>query len=184
QARDLFCSSRNHLLFFGRARHADRAFQVFDKIPSFGCKRTVISANSLLDAFLRKWWTFFVGIGNYGSPNSCTFNILIHAACLCGDLDAAWDVFDEMPQRGLNPNLKEEMVTNKVVPGMQYGAFGTVLNSLVRGNGMNVAIWTSFVCKESLSEASNNASQLAAVHHQRHGPDEHHKQHKELPLEA
>lgn len=103
----IFC---NVISFYGRARLPDRAFQVFDKIPSFRCKRTVKSANSLLDALLKcrefeKMAEIFVGIGNYGSPDACTFNILIHAACLCGDLDAAWDVFDEMQKRGVKPNV-------------------------------------------------------------------------------
>ncbi|XP_023523314.1 putative pentatricopeptide repeat-containing protein At1g53330 [Cucurbita pepo subsp. pepo] len=103
----IFC---NVISFYGRARLLDRAFQVFDKIPSYGCKRTVKSANSLLDALLKcrefeKMAEVFVSIGNYGSPDACTFNILIHAACLCGDLDDAWEVFDEMPKRGVKPNV-------------------------------------------------------------------------------
>ncbi|XP_008452430.1 putative pentatricopeptide repeat-containing protein At1g53330 [Cucumis melo] len=103
----IFC---NVIAFYGRARLPDRAFQVFERIPTFRCKRTVKSVNSLLDALLKsrefgKMMEVLVGIGNHGSPDACTFNILIHAACLCGDLDAVWGVFDEMRKRGVQPNV-------------------------------------------------------------------------------
>ncbi|XP_022131752.1 putative pentatricopeptide repeat-containing protein At1g53330 [Momordica charantia] len=103
----IFC---NVISFYGRARLPDRAFQVFERIPSFGCNRTVKSANSLLDALLKcrefeKMAEVFVGIGSYGSPDACTFNILIHAAYLCGNSDDAWEVFDEMRKRGIHPNV-------------------------------------------------------------------------------
>ncbi|KAG6421735.1 hypothetical protein SASPL_118292 [Salvia splendens] len=54
-------------------------------------------------------------IEDYGSPDACTYNIMINAFCVMIDLVSARKVFDEMLRRGVEPNV----VT-----------FGTLINGL------------------------------------------------------
>lgn len=103
----LFC---NVISFYGRARHPQRALQMFDEIPSFRCQRTVKSFNSLLDSLckcgeLEKVRETFMGFENYVNPDACTYNILIKACCSNGSLDDAWVIFDEMRRKGFRPNV-------------------------------------------------------------------------------
>ncbi|KAF5478542.1 hypothetical protein F2P56_005092 [Juglans regia] len=148
----IFC---NVISFYGRANLPDRAIQTFESITGYRCKRTVKSANSLLNALLRcgefeKVRETFLGIYKDGTPDACTYNILIHACCRIGSLDDAWNVFDEMQRRGVFPNvvtfgtlmyqlcmnfrlkeafqLKEDMVC---VYGVKPNAY--VYTSLIRG---------------------------------------------------
>ncbi|KAB1216467.1 hypothetical protein CJ030_MR4G002240 [Morella rubra] len=143
-AEIIFC---NVISFYGRARLPDHAIQTFDRIPDFRCQRTVKSANSLLDALLKcgefeKMRELFLGIDKHGTPDACTYNILIHACCRIGSLDGAWNVFDEMQRRGVQPNavtfgtlvhqlclnfrLKEAFKLKK-----DMGAYGVTPNALV-----------------------------------------------------
>ncbi|KAF5728256.1 putative pentatricopeptide repeat-containing protein [Tripterygium wilfordii] len=103
----IFC---NVITYYGRARLPSRALQLFEEMPSFRCERTIKSVNSLLNAFLKcrdfdKMREFFVGIGKYARPDTCSYNILIHSCCVRGSVDHAWELFDEMLKRGLCPNL-------------------------------------------------------------------------------
>ncbi|GKV02126.1 hypothetical protein SLEP1_g14600 [Rubroshorea leprosula] len=102
----IFC---NVIKFYGRARLPDHALKVFDEMPSYRCQRTVKSVNSLLDALLNcrrfdKMREVFVGMEKYAFPDTCTYNVLIHACCLNGCMDDAWVVFEEMRRKGLEPN--------------------------------------------------------------------------------
>lgn len=45
----------------------------------------------------------FEGVEDYGTPDACTYNILIKAACGSEDLDNACKVFDEMRRKGVHP---------------------------------------------------------------------------------
>ncbi|KAL0443618.1 UNVERIFIED_CONTAM: putative pentatricopeptide repeat-containing protein [Sesamum latifolium] len=104
----------------GRARLPHKALQVFDEIPSSRCQRTIKSVNTLLNSLLMcrefdKIREVFSGTGKHASPDACTYNILINACCMRSDLEGAWEVFDEMRRRGVDPNV----VT-----------FGTLINGL------------------------------------------------------
>ncbi|KAF7822618.1 putative pentatricopeptide repeat-containing protein [Senna tora] len=104
---ELFCEV---ISFYGRARLPACALQTFQSIPSFRCEQTIKSLNSLLNAFLNckeyeKMRGFLSGINEYGTPDACTYNILINACCIGGDIDQAWDVFDEMLRNGVYPTV-------------------------------------------------------------------------------
>lgn len=103
----IFC---NVIKFYGRAGFPEHAHKVFDEMPSYRCERTVKSVNSLLDALLncRKFDQLrevFLGMKQFASPDTCTYNILIHACCVNGCVDDAWVVFEEMLRKGLKPSL-------------------------------------------------------------------------------
>nr|GME02658.1 putative pentatricopeptide repeat-containing protein At1g53330 [Ipomoea batatas] len=123
----IFC---NVISFYGRARMPERAIRTFHRIPDFRCPRTMKSANSLLSSLLlcrefAKMEEIISCFGNYGCPDVCTYNILINACCILGDLTNAWNVFDEMRSRGPLPNV----VT-----------FGTLINGLCSNLEMEKAI--------------------------------------------
>ncbi|GMY33580.1 putative pentatricopeptide repeat-containing protein At1g53330 [Fagus crenata] len=103
----IFC---NVISFYARARLPDCALQTFFRIPDFRCHRTVKSLNSLLDALSKcgefhKVREMFLGIHKYGTPDACTYNILIKACCRSGSFDDACNVFDEMRRKGVCPNV-------------------------------------------------------------------------------
>ncbi|XP_012075825.1 putative pentatricopeptide repeat-containing protein At1g53330 [Jatropha curcas] len=102
-----FC---NIIGFYGRARLPDNALKVFDEMPLFRCQRTIKSFNSLLNVFIKckdfdRIRNLFVDIEKHVKLDACTFNILIRGLCADGRLDDAWEVFDEMKNRDLAPNV-------------------------------------------------------------------------------
>ncbi|KAL6177896.1 hypothetical protein ACLB2K_049417 [Fragaria x ananassa] len=101
----IFC---NVMSYYGRARLPDRALHLFDEMLSFRCVRTIKSFNSLLDALFKcgkieKMREVLEGIEDYGTPDACTYNILMKAFCESEDLDDARNVFDEMRSKGVEP---------------------------------------------------------------------------------
>ncbi|KAJ4972199.1 hypothetical protein NE237_005298 [Protea cynaroides] len=102
----IFC---NIITFYGRSRLSEQALRTYDRISSFRCQRTVRSLNALLNALLNcrkldKIQEIYLDLDRYSSPDSCTYNILINAACRSKSLDVAWDLFDEMGKKGIQPN--------------------------------------------------------------------------------
>ncbi|XP_050376949.1 putative pentatricopeptide repeat-containing protein At1g53330 [Argentina anserina] len=101
----IFC---NVMSYYGRARLPDRALHLFDEMPSFRCERTIKSFNSLLDALYKcghfdKMKEVLERIEDYGTPDACTYNILIKAFCGSEDLENARKVLDEMRSKGVEP---------------------------------------------------------------------------------
>ncbi|XP_031403938.1 putative pentatricopeptide repeat-containing protein At1g53330 [Punica granatum] len=95
---------------YGRSRMPDPAVRTFESIPSFRCRRTVKAFNTLLNALLKceeygRMIEFFHNIEKYAYPDACTYNILINACGVVGRLDDACKLFDEMPRRGVFPNV-------------------------------------------------------------------------------
>ncbi|KAL8144925.1 hypothetical protein AgCh_003223 [Apium graveolens] len=134
----IFCNIIN---YYARARLPDRALRIYDQIPSFRCRRTVKSFNTLLNGLIYckmfdKVSELVRDIYVYAQPDVCTCNILINAAFNFGDLGSARKVFDEMSKRGVLPNV----VT-----------FGTMVNGLCR-NGM---LDEAFKMKEEMVEVFN-----------------------------
>ncbi|CAN1301289.1 Putative pentatricopeptide repeat-containing protein At1g53330 [Linum perenne] len=103
----IFC---NVIKFYGRARRLEDAVKLFDEIPSFHCRRTTRSFNSLLNAFLMckeadRMMEFYAGIEGYGRPDACTYNILIRGCFFKGSVDHAWKLFDEMLCKRISPTV-------------------------------------------------------------------------------
>ncbi|KAK4285865.1 hypothetical protein QN277_002501 [Acacia crassicarpa] len=116
--------------FYGRARLPTRAFQTFESIPSFRCKQTIKSVNTLLNALLycqeyKKMREVLLSINEYGRPDACTYNILINASCVGGDMEQAWATFNELLRNGVCPNV----VT-----------FGTLINGLCLNGQLQEAL--------------------------------------------
>ncbi|KAJ9153487.1 hypothetical protein P3X46_026918 [Hevea brasiliensis] len=103
----LFC---NIIKYYGRARLPNNALQVFDKMPSFRCQRTIKSFNSLLNVFImckefRRMRELFAYLERHLKSDACTYNILIRGLCSDRRVDDAWKVFNEMRRRDLFPNV-------------------------------------------------------------------------------
>ncbi|KAI6690336.1 hypothetical protein NL676_027164 [Syzygium grande] len=102
----LFCRV---ISFYARARLFDRALSTYRSIPSFRCRGSVRSLNSVLHALLKcgeydRMDEVLGEFRNHASPDACTCNILIKALCGSGRLDDAREVLDEMPLRGIRPD--------------------------------------------------------------------------------
>ncbi|CAI9787706.1 unnamed protein product [Fraxinus pennsylvanica] len=100
----------NIITFYGRARLPHKALKVFEEMPAFRCQRTMKSVNTVLNSLLicrqfEKMWELFMEIEKYGSPDACTYNILINARRVKGDVEGALNMFDEMIKRGVEPNV-------------------------------------------------------------------------------
>ncbi|CAI8606849.1 unnamed protein product [Vicia faba] len=95
--------------FYARARLPSRAIQTFLSIPSFRCTPTLKSFNSLLTALLtcRQFQTltqFSSRLTQFVPLNPSTYNILIRASFVQGNVNRALELFDEMRIKGLRPN--------------------------------------------------------------------------------
>ncbi|KAK7319709.1 hypothetical protein RJT34_04434 [Clitoria ternatea] len=103
----LFC----HVIsFYARARLPARALHAFLSIPSFRCSPSLKSFNSLLHALLtcrqfNAMSQLMSRVHHFGTPDACTYNILISACSSQGHVERAWKLFDEMRQRGVPPNV-------------------------------------------------------------------------------
>ncbi|KMZ61270.1 putative Pentatricopeptide repeat-containing protein [Zostera marina] len=94
--------------FYGRGRLPDLARTMYDLIPSYQCRKTIKSFNSLLNSLLicRE----FRGIERLCRemdlfPDACTYNILIKGYCSVGSFEGARKLFDEMCRRRISPNV-------------------------------------------------------------------------------
>ncbi|CAH8255519.1 unnamed protein product [Arabidopsis lyrata] len=101
----LFCNVIN---FFGRGRLPSRALHMFDEMPQYRCQRTVKSLNSLLNTLLKcgefeKMKERLSSIDEFGKPDACTYNILIHGCSQRGCFDDALKLFDEMVKKKVKP---------------------------------------------------------------------------------
>lgn len=90
----------NVIKLYGRARKAEAAMKTFQRMPLFGYEKpSTRSFNTLLNALLSAK-RFDILQSLYDtlpvSPDSCTYNILIKAACIDNRLEDAWDMFDGM----------------------------------------------------------------------------------------
>jgi pentatricopeptide repeat protein len=90
----------NVIKLYGRARMAEAAMKTFQRMPLFGYEKpTIRSFNTLFNALLSaKRFDMLQSLYETMpiSPDSCTYNILIKAACIDNRLEDAWDLFDRM----------------------------------------------------------------------------------------
>ncbi|XP_064985660.1 putative pentatricopeptide repeat-containing protein At1g53330 [Musa acuminata AAA Group] len=104
----LFCRV---ISFYGRTRMPAAARRTFDRIPSFRCRRTIRSFNSLLHVTLgcgdlEGVRSMCRDLDDYGlTPDACTYNVLIRAQVLAGCIEGAWELFDEMRSKGIAPTV-------------------------------------------------------------------------------
>jgi pentatricopeptide repeat protein len=104
----LFCRV---ITLCGRACLPGPAADIYRRIPSFRCKRTVRSFNTLLHVLLECGDVTGVRSllgeldGGELTPDTCTYNILIRMCASSKSLENAWDLFDEMRRRGLRPSI-------------------------------------------------------------------------------
>ncbi|EOA12336.1 hypothetical protein CARUB_v10007904mg, partial [Capsella rubella] len=96
---------------YGKAGSVDKAVDVFHKMTSFDCVRTIQSLNTLINVLvdnseLEKAKSFFDGAKDLRlRPNSVSFNILIKGFLDKCDWEAACKVFDEMLEMEVQPSV-------------------------------------------------------------------------------
>ncbi|CAF2260978.1 hypothetical protein HID58_031157 [Brassica napus] len=96
---------------YGKANSIDKAVDVFHKMTSFDCVRTIQSLNTLINVLvdsneLEKAKTFVDGAKDMGlRPNSVSFNVLIKGFLEKCDWEGARKVFDEMLEREVQPTV-------------------------------------------------------------------------------
>ncbi|KAF3774374.1 putative pentatricopeptide repeat-containing protein [Nymphaea thermarum] len=122
----LFC---NVIRSYGRSRLPGPAIRTFDSMPSFGCKRTARSVNSLLNALFNcrqfeKIRDLQDNLNSLCVPDACTYNILIKACCSNDSIGEARDLLSEMIERRIRPN------------GV---TFGTLISYLCRRSDLDAA---------------------------------------------
>ncbi|TKY66398.1 putative pentatricopeptide repeat-containing protein [Spatholobus suberectus] len=118
----LFC---HVIAFYARARLPARAIRTFLSIPF----PTIKSFNSLLHALLTcrdfpSITRLLPRVRDFGAPDACTYNILLHACSVTGDVPRARKLFDEMHTCGVRPSV----VT-----------FGTLINMLCKSAQLDEA---------------------------------------------
>ncbi|KAM3698244.1 hypothetical protein ACB098_06G174000 [Castanea mollissima] len=146
----IFC---NVISFYARARLPDRAIHTFFRMPDFRCHRTVKSLNSLLNGLcncgeFRILREMFLGFHKYGTPDTCTYNILIKACCRSGRLEDARYVFDEMRRRGVCPNVVTfGTLIHQLCLNFQLEEAFKLKNDMVRAYGVmpNAFVYASLI---------------------------------------
>ncbi|CAN4096957.1 unnamed protein product [Withania somnifera] len=146
----VFCSV---ISFYGRANLPEKALRMFAEIPSFRCNRSIRSFNTLLHALLackqyRKIGEMLTNFENHVAADVCTFNILMNASCMLGDLDKAREVFDEMRKRGIQPNV----VT-----------FGTLVNGLCVNRELDEAFRMKKIMERDFKLKANDFVYVALI---------------------
>ncbi|KAH7560913.1 hypothetical protein ACOSP7_016615 [Xanthoceras sorbifolium] len=96
---------------YGKARLVDKAIEVFYRMTSFECVRTLQSLNTILNVLVENGRLcdakrMFDGSKEMGfRPNSISFNILIKGRLERGEWDEACKLFDEMLNRRVQPSV-------------------------------------------------------------------------------
>ncbi|KAJ1695167.1 hypothetical protein LUZ63_011865 [Rhynchospora breviuscula] len=94
---------------YGGANLVDRAVEIFNRLPHFGCPQTTEVYNALLSAlciarnFNGAYALVRRMVRKSVSPDRCTFSILVNAWCKAGKLREAQDFLDEMAEKGFKP---------------------------------------------------------------------------------
>jgi len=106
---------------FSHARRPDQCFAVLDEMRARGVEANTITYNTLLDAcakcsaMARVPHVFEEMKLNQIEPDKITYSTLIKGYCLVGDLDCAFDLFEEMQADG-KVGL-DEIVYNALIDG-------------------------------------------------------------------
>ncbi|XP_035840247.1 pentatricopeptide repeat-containing protein At4g01400, mitochondrial-like [Helianthus annuus] len=144
---------------YGETNSPEKALKTFYTMLEFDVKPRPKQLNVILEIlvserrYLRPAFELFKSVNRYGvCPNVESYNILMRAFCLNGDLSVAYQLFGEMSKRDVMPNVEsyrilmqglcrksqvnravellEDMLNKGFVPdGLIYT---TVLNSLCR----------------------------------------------------
>ncbi|KAJ0456303.1 putative tetratricopeptide-like helical domain superfamily [Helianthus annuus] len=152
-------SSPHIIRIYGETNSPEKALKTFYTMLEFDVKPRPKQLNVILEIlvserrYLRPAFELFKSVNRYGvCPNVESYNILMRAFCLNGDLSVAYQLFGEMSKRDVMPNVEsyrilmqglcrksqvnravellEDMLNKGFVPdGLIYT---TVLNSLCR----------------------------------------------------
>ncbi|GMN24370.1 hypothetical protein TIFTF001_000526 [Ficus carica] len=96
---------------YGKADLVEKAIELFHRIPTFNCVRTLQSLNALLNVlvdgllFSEANDLFYRSFKMCFRPNSISFNIIIKGWLRKGDWEEASKVFDEMLERNVQPSV-------------------------------------------------------------------------------
>ncbi|KAJ0963914.1 hypothetical protein J5N97_029036 [Dioscorea zingiberensis] len=157
------------LLLFSESDLLDDAVATFHRIPS---PRTDRSFSALLSAFLnhrkleRLRESFLSIPEEFGvSPGVASYNVLIKAHCVDGDLSAARQVLDEMRLRGIDPNI---VSYNTLLDGFSKkgdaAGFEEILNEIrSRGLDFNVVTYNCRISALCAQGKSSEAEELLDV---------------------
>ncbi|KAG6503507.1 pentatricopeptide repeat-containing protein At1g61870, mitochondrial-like [Zingiber officinale] len=90
----------------------DHSVRIFEAIPSLGCQRSERSLCALLLAFLenKKFDRIQEAIDRYAKeysivPGIASYNVLLKALCSSYKVDEAFALLDEMPAKGVEPDI-------------------------------------------------------------------------------
>lgn len=144
---------------YAEADLPDKALKTFYKIREFGCKPLPKHLNHILEilvshrSYLRPAFDLFRSAHRHGVlPNIQSYNILMRAFCLNGDISIAYSLFNKMFKRDVSPDVEsyrilmqglcrksqvngavdllEDMLNKGFVPDTL--SYTTLLNSLCR----------------------------------------------------
>nr|POE73572.1 pentatricopeptide repeat-containing protein, mitochondrial [Quercus suber] len=114
QDRDIRCRDTLFIVLiqhYGKAHLVDKAVELFHRMPSFNCVRTLQSCNTLLNALvdndlLNDATEIFNRSYKMGfRPNSISFNVLIKGWLQKGEWEQACKMFDEMLEKKVEPSV-------------------------------------------------------------------------------
>lgn len=98
---------------YGEADLPDKAFKTFYTMMQFDCKPLPKHLNSILEIlvahrnYVRPAFDLFRDAHRYGVlPNTKSYNILMRAFCLNGDISIAYTLFNKMFKRDLVPDVE------------------------------------------------------------------------------
>ncbi|KAL6341600.1 hypothetical protein AAG906_032721 [Vitis piasezkii] len=96
---------------YGKSQMPEKAIELFQRMPSFNCHRTIVSFNTLLNVLV-EIDRFLDAIGIFDRStkmgfrrNSISFNIIIKGWLGKGEWDKAWQVFEEMIDKEVKPTV-------------------------------------------------------------------------------
>ncbi|CAA7402378.1 unnamed protein product [Spirodela intermedia] len=94
------------------ANHPEQAIKTLMMMPDFHCWPTVRTFNYVLNMLVNAKQFDVIHEVYLNAPklgvelDTCCFNILIKGLCSCGNLAAAFSLFEEMPNQGCKPNAR------------------------------------------------------------------------------
>ncbi|CAN1152514.1 Pentatricopeptide repeat-containing protein At3g04130, mitochondrial [Linum perenne] len=152
---------------YAGARQWEDAVRLFDKLETFGLRKSTESMNLLLDTLCKERRVeqareIFLELKSHISPDANTYNIFIHGWCKINRVDEAYWTLQEMKGCGVKPCvISYSTIVQFHCQQQKFGEVYGVLDEMeAQGFPPNVVTYTTILCHLTKSEDYEQALQI------------------------
>ncbi|KAH6801340.1 hypothetical protein C2S52_001804 [Perilla frutescens var. hirtella] len=148
-----------------RARKYDDAIEAVDKMTLFGVEKDITAMNMLMDSLVKQGSVehaerVFFDFKDHISPNSQTYNVLVHGWCKIRQMDKAKATIDEMKKQGFHPDaMTYTTIIESYCRERDFRKVEATIEEM-KQNGLHPSVVTYTVMMTALSKAKETEKAL------------------------